>query len=184
MANTSKPKGTTTSRKAATKKPATKQVVNIADEHTAEEVNAAAVAIREVQENGVTGYSEINLPDLGKQILVPIDLVSDYWSPEAEGEVRDLFFDTIRTQTIPDVFGPDPSVLREVDYVFFMERQEDGTARAVCSGAARLVGFFQDRDIPRLAPFQITYKGKVKNKSNNFESGSYGIKMYAVKKPA
>lgn len=177
---------TKTGRKATTKKATTQKTtskaVEVANaEPTTEQINDAAVAIREVQENGVTGYSEINLPDLNKQILVPIDLVSSYWSPETVGESRDLFYDCVRTQTIPDVFGPDPSVLRDVDYVFFFERDENGNARQICSGAARLVGFFQDRDIPRLSPFRITYDGKVKNKSNNFESQSFGIRMFAVK---
>lgn len=149
---------------------------------TAEDVKQAVAMVDNDQTTAVEfGFTELSLPDLGTQVLIPIDLVSSYWSPEKIGESRNLFFDRVAVQSIPDVYGPDPEVMKDVPYVFFFERDENGHAQVVCAGAARLVGFFQDRQFPRLAPFQITYKGKVQNKSNNFESQSFEIKMFAVK---
>jgi hypothetical protein len=125
-------------------------------------------------------FDIMDLPDLSDAPVVPLSLVEDYWSPESKGEVRKLAFLGVKTVEIPSMSEENRGELVERTYVEFVERQADGTGKMVTSAAARLVGFFTDRNVPRGTFWQITYNGKVQNKTNAYKSDSFLINMIVV----
>ena len=128
----------------------------------------------------MSDFDIMDLPDLENAPVVPLSLVEDYWSPEQKGESRKLGFLGTKTVEIPAMDGENAGELRPVTYAEFVERQADGTGKMVTSAAARLVGFFTDRNIPRGTFWHITYEGKVQNKTNPFKSDAFRINMIVV----
>ena len=132
----------------------------------------------------MSDFDIMDLPDLENAPVVPLSLVEDYWSPETKGESRKLAFLGTKTVEIPAMDGPNAGEMKEVTYAEFVERQADGTGKMVTSAAARLVGFFTDRDVPRGTFWHIIYDGKVQNKTNAFKSDAFRINMIIVPKKA
>ena len=130
-------------------------------------------------------FDIMNLPDLDEEgIVVPLSLVEDYWTPADRGEVRKLGYLGTKTVTIPSMSEENRGELVEKTYIEFAERQPDGVGKIVTSAAARLVGFFTDRNIPKGTFWKITYQGKVRNKTNAYQSDSFAIEMIVVRSAA
>ena len=120
-----------------------------------------------------------NLPDLNKADAAPLELNGEYWTPEKPGEKRRMFFKELRTETTVDQqTGKDIELL----VAYFVE-VVDGRKRVVRQAGRRLTAVFEsfsDKIKPGMA-FEITYQGKVKNKSNSFMSDAWRIVPLSTK---
>lgn len=146
----------------------------------AEEMNSVVAAKDGVLDLGIQSLELDQLPSLEDAIPIPIDLVDQYWTPETVGETKRMFFHRTEIREVPSVNNPE--VLETVRFAMFIEVGKDNKKRSVCSAAARLVSFMHNRKIKQFTPFQITYKGKVNNKNNGFQSDSFEILLLNTSK--
>lgn len=139
-----------------------------------------------VRNENVFEVAKVNLtsvlPNLAEATEMPIDLTGLYWTPENKGEVKRMFFVEIRTEEVLSSSGSGEII--DLDCAVFIE-QVDGVATTVINGSRRLVGvlesYIKQGMIGQGTPLQITYMGKKKNKSNNFQSDSWSIKPLQIK---
>lgn len=117
-----------------------------------------------------------NLPDLNKAHEFPVDLMSEYWTPEKTGEVKRLFFDKVQPRYVKDQSTDE---VIELECAFFLEQTEDGV-KTICNGSKRLVGAIQAYDIQRGTPLLVTYKGKKRNRTNQFHSDDWSVKLLMI----
>lgn len=114
------------------------------------------------------------LPDLEQAQASPLELNGEYWTPEKEGERRRMFFKDLRVeQAIDQKTGENVELL----VAYFVEPLPDGRRRVVRQASRRLTAVFEnyaDNIRPGMA-FEITYKGKMKNKSNSNLSDTWSI---------
>ena len=122
------------------------------------------------------------LPDLNKADQMPIDLCGNYWTPEAIGETKRVFFVKIEPQK---VMSSDSSDVIDLECAVFLEQAPDGSVRTITNGSKRLVGVLETYTMQGIlghgTPLQITYMGKKKNKSNSHMSDSWSIKPLIIK---
>ena len=118
-----------------------------------------------------------NLPDLTKATEVPVDLSSDYWTPDKEGEFKLVFFQEIKDSTCLDQQTGEQI---ELPCAFMIEQKEDRSMQLVRNGSKRLVGAFEDAmedgKIEKGTPLKITYLGKQKNSTNSNMSDRWSIR--------
>lgn len=114
------------------------------------------------------------MPDLTKAEAAPLELNGEYWSPVEVGERRRMFFKDLRVeQSIDQKSGENIELL----VAYFVEPMEDGRRRVVRQASRRLTAVFEnycDSIRPGMA-FEITYKGKQKNKTNQNMSDTWSI---------
>lgn len=114
------------------------------------------------------------LPDLTKAEASPLELNGEYWTPIEVGENRRMFFKDLRVeQAIDQRTGENIELL----VAYFVEPLPDGRRRVVRQASRRLTAVFEnfaDTIVPGMA-FEITYKGKMKNKSNQNMSDTWSI---------
>lgn len=118
------------------------------------------------------------LPDLDKAEVLPLDLMSDYWTPEKEGETKRVFFQRIG---IRDVLDQETEEVFQLECAFFVEKVK-GDIKSVVNGSKRLVGSIEANNIQHGTPLQITYLGKRNNSTNAYKSDNWSIKPLIVKK--
>lgn len=135
----------------------------------------------ETKENGLQVVDLTQgLPDLTESKELPFDLMADYWTPESKGESKRLFFDKIALRLVKDM---NTDAVIELECAFFLEQTtENGKkqVKTVSNGSKRLVGALQANNIQKGTPLLVTYKGKKKNASNNFQSDDWSIKPLIV----
>ncbi|WP_418894200.1 hypothetical protein [Limibacterium fermenti] len=123
-----------------------------------------------------------DLPDLSKANEMPVDLCSDYWTPEAAGEMKRLYFVEIKPQKVSSANSSGEII--DLDCAVFLEQKPDGSVQTITNGSRRLVGVLESYAAQGMighgTPLQITYLGKRKNKSNNFSSDSWSIKPLII----
>lgn len=123
-----------------------------------------------------------NLPDLSKANELPVDLSGNYWTPEAAGELKRLFFVEIKPQKVLSANGT--GELIDLDCAVFLEQTADGSVSTLINGSRRLVGVLEQYvdagAIKQGTPLQITYNGKKRNKSNAFSSDNWSIKPLII----
>jgi hypothetical protein len=123
-----------------------------------------------------------NLPNLQEAEEVGIDLTSEYWTPEKEGEIKLGFLIGVEDSTYVDESS---GVSTELPCVHFLEQLKDGSTRVVRNGSKRLVGTIEDavrsNKIQQSTPIKIEYLGKVKNKNNSRMSDNWSVKPLVVK---
>lgn len=114
------------------------------------------------------------LPDLSKAEASPLELNGEYWTPGEIGEKRRMFFKDLRIeQVIDQQTGKDVDLL----VAYFVEPLADGRRRVVRQASRRLTAVFEnysDSIRPGMA-FEITYNGKMRNKSNQNMSDTWSI---------
>jgi hypothetical protein len=121
-----------------------------------------------------------DIPDLEKDFEVEsINLASEYWTPEKEGEKRRMIFMGLEVQSTPDHNDPDKSV--DLLCAVFVMRGEDNEFRTVVNGSKRLVGMFENGKVDKGKPVQITYLGKKKNRNNANMSDSWDVRTLKPK---
>lgn len=116
------------------------------------------------------------LPDLTEATAFPFDLMADYWTPETMGENKRLFFDKIASRLVLDQQSGDTI---ELECAFFIE-VIDGEAKTISNGSKRLVGAIETNDIQRGTPLLVTYLGKKRNRTNQFQSDNWSIKLLQI----
>lgn len=118
-----------------------------------------------------------DIPDLEKFEVLPFELMSDYWTPENPGEAKRLLFDRITTRMALDQQTGEPI---ELECANFFEKDPKGGLRTISNGSKRLVGMIQSFKIPQGMPLYVTYLGKKKNKSNQFQSDNWSVKQLRI----
>ncbi len=105
------------------------------------------------------------IPDLHGLKSSNVDYVSEYWSPELEGESKRVFFESVQ-----DSFFPDKETGEEINLkcVFMVEQTKDGKLRRIRNGSWKLRTAFEQHQVQPGTPFEITYLGKVQTSANRF----------------
>lgn len=136
--------------------------------------------LQKSEQNGMTtqvvDITKGNLPDLNQAQEFPVDLMSDYWTPENPGETKRVYFDKIANR---DVLDQESGEVIQLECAYFLEQTEDGV-KTISNGSKRLVGALENYDIQRGTPLQITYRGKKRNRTNQFQSDNWSIKILTL----
>ena len=111
--------------------------------------------------------STSNLPDLFEMEASNVDYVSEYWTPETEGEAKRVFYEGIQ-----DSFFPDKGTGEEIQLpcVFMIEQTTDGKLKRLRNGSWKLRSAFEQHQVAQGTPFQIVYKGKVQTSAQRFSA--------------
>lgn len=126
-----------------------------------------------------------DLPNLDEAEVIPFDLSSQYWTPQAEGETKRVFFLKIEERPVQDQEDKDnKDAVKQLPCAFFLEKDTSGAMNTICNGSKRLVAIIENNKLERGAPLQITYKGKRKNNTNAFKSDDWLVKPLLIKLPA
>lgn len=118
-----------------------------------------------------------NLPSLSAAEVVPIDLLTGYWTPEQPGETKRVFFLEVRER---DVLDTESGEVVQLPCAFFLEEKGPGDYQTICNGSKRLLGAFDKGNVKKHTPFEITYKGKEKNATNQFKSDHWSVKPLLI----
>jgi len=122
--------------------------------------------------------SVADLPDLYEATEIPIDLMSDYWTPETTGEAKFVFFDKIGFAKVIDQQSGD---IIDLECAFFVEQKENKELRSIRNGSKRLVGACVALNLENGTALKITYKGKKKNRTGPNSSDNWSIKPLLIK---
>ena len=109
------------------------------------------------------------LTDLSTAKPIGLNLSASYWSPANVGDTKRLYF--VEIKTILHV-NDDTGEAKDLPTAVFVD---PSTKEVIHQGSARLVAIFQRENPAPLTPFQITYKGKVKNSTNQFSSDACDV---------
>lgn len=141
--------------------------------------NDAIVQTNEPSVNLVTvDLNNVDLPDLDDAEVLPLELSSLYWTPEASGETKRVYFDCIKMREMPSMKEGEPAQI--LPCAFFYEKV-DGDVVAICNASKRLVAAIEGSFIKRGTPLIIEYQGKKKNATNQFHSDIWSIKPLVPK---
>ena len=117
------------------------------------------------------------IPDLTKAVVLPADLTSEYWSPEIEGEHKNVFFQEIKQSTYTDEKTGESI---ELPCVVMVEQTSDQTLKTFRNGSKRLVAAIEESlklgKIGQGTPLRIEYLGKQKNATNAYLSDRWSVK--------
>lgn len=117
------------------------------------------------------------LPNLAEAKELAFDLMSSYWTPEAAGESKLCFFLKIDTR---DVLDQSSGEIISLECAFFLEQKADGERSQISNGSKRLVGAILAAGIQPGTPLKITYKGKKRNRTNQFMSDDWSVKPLII----
>jgi len=117
--------------------------------------------------------------DLSTYTAESIDIVQEYWTPEKEGDSRRLVFWGFEDRKCIDQETGD---LIDLTCVVFVDLCKDGPHRYVCNGSKRLVAAFERINCEQGDPFEITYRGEKKNKTNANKSHDWSVQPLAKPK--
>lgn len=126
----------------------------------------------------VIDVSTGHLPDLEDAVEIPLDIMSDYWTPEKAGESKRVYFDCIKHRKVLD--QQNPEIVIDLPCAHFYEKI-NGDVKTISNGSKRLVGALEANNIQRGTALLVTYLGKKKNASNSFHSDQWSIKPLIVK---
>lgn len=117
------------------------------------------------------------LPDLDKAPTAPLDFASQYWTPEAIGESRNMFFSHIEDALFEDKETAEQKILPTA----FFAWKKDGDLIMVRNASKRLLAAIQNGGVQRGMGLEITYLGKKKNTTNAFMSDNWSVKPKLTK---
>lgn len=147
----------------------------------AEEKQESAVAVHEQKETGIqiisANLENGDIPDLEEAEEYPVDLLSEYWTPEKAGENKKMYFAKIESRS---AIG-DNEEIKELKTAYFIEKK-NGVSKSISNASRRLVGALEDANIKSGMAISITYLGKQKNKTNAFQSDNWSVKPLMLKK--
>ena len=118
-----------------------------------------------------------DFPNLEEASVLPMDLMSTYWTPETPGESKNVVFSHIDDSELID---PDSGEIKMLRTAHFFE-QKNGEITSTRNASKRLVGAIESSKIVRGTPLRITYLGKKKNVNNAFKSDDWSVKPLLIK---
>lgn len=122
--------------------------------------------------------SELSKLDLNSLNVMPADLMADYWTPTEKNESKRLIFYHIGER---DVLDQNSGEVFSLECAFFMYPDpETKTVKMLSNGSKRLVGALQSNNIQVGTPLLITYLGKKKNATNQYQSDNWSIKPLII----
>jgi hypothetical protein len=124
----------------------------------------------------VTLVSADDIDMLDDSQVGPVDLMSDYWTPQNPGEKKRVIFDRIENS---QVLAMDTGELIELECAFFITK-ENGAVKHLRNGSKRLVGALQTYSIQKGTPLEITYLGKKKNKNGPHSSDNWSLRPLII----
>ena len=130
--------------------------------------NGPSLLVDYMQEKGIELYDPANgnMPNLTKMVAEDIDGDGDYWSPQVDGESKDLIYDGIGP-TLAKSFHSDEII--EIEAAFFyepIEYDEDGNCirfNKIKSAAKALKS--EVSRFPRGFAMRVTFKEEKEGKS-------------------
>jgi hypothetical protein len=109
-------------------------------------------------------------PDMSSDVeRVPLDLASEYWTPEATGETKRLIFSHFSTSLVPDKYGPSKGLngeMVELETANFFEKAGD-EVKAVRQSSKVLLGTLKGHNIQRGTLLEIVFVGKKRLNNGN-----------------
>ena len=118
-----------------------------------------------------------DFPDLETASVLPMDLMSTYWTPETPGESKNVVFSHIDDSELIDQDSGEIKMLRTAHFF----EQKNGEISSVRNASKRLVGAIESSKIVRGTPLRISYLGKKKNVNNSFKSDDWSVKPLLIK---
>ena len=118
-----------------------------------------------------------DFPNLEDASVLPMDLMSTYWTPDTPGESKNVVFSHIDDSELID---PDSAEIKMLRTAHFFE-QKNGEISSVRNASKRLVGAIESSKIVRGTPLRISYLGKKKNVNNAFKSDDWSVKPLLIK---
>lgn len=124
-----------------------------------------------------------NIPNLHNAEESGVDLSSEYWTPENEGESKVGIPVKIEDAVYEDQETGEHVVL---PCLIFVEQTKEGLLRTVRNGSKRLVATIENAveaghiQLGR-TPIKIVFNGKQKNTTNSFKSDRWSIKPLLIK---
>lgn len=116
--------------------------------------------------------------DLTTFEVASCDLSQEYWTPSDVGEKRRMVFVKVTDRTVLDQKTSDEILLPCVVFI----QPINGESKTVVNGSKRLVAVFENSSMEPGTPFEITYKGKKKNRTNGNMSDDWSVvKLTAAK---
>lgn len=118
----------------------------------------------------VINFESQEIPDDSETELVPLDLASEYWSPEGSGETKNLLFSHFDVSLVPDKYGPNKNVegaLVPLETAFFYQKNADGTIVTIRQASKVLVGDLKRNNVQPGTLLTIVHKGKTKFNNGN-----------------
>ena len=98
-----------------------------------------------------------------------LNLSSVYWTPQQLDESKRLVYIDIKTVEHVNEETGETKVLPTVIFA------DPETKEVIHQASSRLVGIFQREQPEPGTPFEILYKGKVKNQTNSYQSDSWAV---------
>ena len=144
--------------------------------------NETGTAIAKADQN-VQRFKTVDLesagdfPDLETASVLPMDLMSTYWTPETPGESKNVVFSHIDDSELIDQDSGEIKMLRTAHFF----EQKNGEISSVRNASKRLVGAIESSKIVRGTPLRISYLGKKKNVNNAFKSDDWSVKPLLIK---
>lgn len=117
-----------------------------------------------------TGY----LPNLDEMVAMPAELIGVYWKPEVEKEKKKMIYQGTETIQVPSMKEENKGQLVDLECASFMWQNGEGNWQKVLNGGSRLVSGV--KALKYGVAIEVTYLGKKKNSSNNYDSGVWSIK--------
>lgn len=112
--------------------------------------------------------------DLEAMEVASPDLSQQYWTPEKEWERKRMYFVAIQERIVLDQKTGEDILLPCVVFI-------DSAGSTIVNGSKRLVAVFENNEIDKGTPVQVTYKGKKKNRTNGNMSDDWSVVTLAVK---
>lgn len=109
------------------------------------------------------------ITDLSTYKPIGLNLSATYWSPANVGDTKRLLFMEIKSIQHPN---EETAEAKEQLTAVFVD---PSTKEVIHQKSAILVGIMQRENPKPLTPFQITYRGKVKNSTNQFSSDAWEV---------
>jgi hypothetical protein len=122
------------------------------------------------------------LPVLKDSDAMAIELSSTYWSPDKDGDQFRGFYQGIEPATYED---RKTGEVIDLPCALFLTQLDGGDVATIRNGSKRLVAALEDAvDRGRIgigSPILVTFRGKKRNKRNEYSSDTWSIKPLVVK---
>jgi hypothetical protein len=132
--------------------------------------------------NDLQIFENGKLPNLHDAKASPVDLATEYWSPDTSGDYKVGVCVSIENSTYTREETGEEILL---PCVIFIEQTKDGDLKAIRNGSKRLVATIENAvtagQLEMGKTFlRITYLGKQKNTTNSYSSDRWSVKPIVI----